>query len=223
MNNNQTNQIIGAGVYTLQEAALYSSISPHKLSRWIFGSSNCESVINSRLSMQRLISFYDLIQAMAVNRARAYGIPLPKIREAIKVAKKDYGVEFPLAYNHELWWFEKNLHIKRPDNSVIQVSGKVKGQQSWKVIVEPFKQDLRFNEEGLVEQYVPLQKSGRQIVLDPKRQFGQPLVDNTGYRADVLNNAFLAEESCEIVASSFNIDVKDVQLAVEYISSRKAA
>ena len=84
--------------------------------------------------------------------------------------------------------------------------------------------DLHFDTEGLVEQFTPYKKYGRQIILDPKRQFGQPLVGNTGYRADVLADAYEVEQSTDIVASTFNVDVKDIKTAVGYMKSiRKAA
>jgi len=224
MVNPEHNELIGLGVYTLQEAALYGRLSPNKLSRWVFGSRKYEPVIESKLCNHGLVSFYDLVQAMAINSARDEGIPLPKIRQAISTAKDRYGVEFPLAYNHKLVWYDRDLHIQFPDESIIQVSGRLRGQRAIKEIVESFMKDLHFNAEGLVERFTPFELYGRQIVLDPERQFGQPLVGDTGYRADVLANAYCVEQSAELVATAYNIGVKDVQTAVAYIEDiRKAA
>ena len=102
MNNRQHNELIGLGVYTLQEASLYGGISTNKLSRWVFGTCNSLPVIEAQLCSQHLVSFYDLVQAMAINKSREFGVPLPKIRQALDVAKNKYNVEFPLAYNHKL-------------------------------------------------------------------------------------------------------------------------
>ena len=78
--------LIGLGIYTLQEAALYSGLTPNKLSRWVFGIEQSEPVIDSQLSDERLISFRDLVQAMAINRAREEDVPLQKIREATNIS-----------------------------------------------------------------------------------------------------------------------------------------
>lgn len=224
MNDKQNSTIIGLGVYTLQEASLYGGIPSHRLSRWVFGVGNYLPVIYSQLRSQHLLSFYDLIQTMAINKARENNVTLQKIREAIEFAQNDYGVKFPLAYNHKLLLFERDLHIELPNKDIIQASGRIKGQKLLRPIVEPFIKDLHFNAEGLAIKLVPFKRYGREVILDPTKQFGQPLVGNTGYRADVLDNAYSVEKSMDLVASLYNIDIRDVKVAVKYMKElRKAA
>jgi len=224
MNDKSSNQIIGLGVYTLQEAALYGSISVNKLSRWVFGVGSCRPLIESQLKEKFLLSFYDLLQTMAINKAREAGISLPKIRQAIALAKNKYGVDFPLAHNHQLVLFDNDLHICFPNDTIIQVSGHGRNQSLMKQIVEPFMKDLHFDKDGLAVKFTPFKKYGREITLDPNKQFGQPLVNSTGYRADVLDKSYSVEKSMDFVASLYNVDVKDVKLAVAYMKQlRKAA
>ncbi len=211
--------LIGMGVYTLQEAALYSQISAHKLSRWMFGTSVHQPVVKSELYQQRLLSFLDLIQAMAIDRARDAGVTLPKIREAIRVAEEKHGLTFPLAREHKLWLWDGDLHIRFPDQSLEQLTGRQRGQRGMTPIVEPFMQDLHFDTEGLAKLFTPYKKYGKQIVLDPKVQFGQPVVAGTGYRADVLANACETEKSKKLVAEAFGVTINDVRVAVAYITS----
>lgn len=82
---------------------------------------------------------------------------------------------------------------------------------------------LCFTEEGLARSYMPFESHGRRIVLDPKRQFGQPIVEGTGYRADVLANAFISEGTVESVMEEFNIDGDAVNAAVAYMKSIQRA
>ena len=207
----------------LQEAALYGRLSSQKLARWVFGSGMYPPVIESRFVDQRLIAFHDLIQAMAIDRARGFGVPLPKIREAIKRAKERHDVQFPLAYKHQLLWFDRELHIKFPNETIIQLTGREQNQSLIKDIVEPFMKDLHFCDEGLAVSFTPFEKYGRQIILDPQRQFGQPLVGGTGYRADILANMYYVEQSADLVAGAFNIDPKDVLTAVSYMEDLRSA
>ena len=79
--------------------------------------------------------------------------------------------------------------------------------------------DLHFCDEGLAVRFTPFEKYGRQITLDPQRQFGQPLVGETGYRADILANMYYIEKSPDLVAGAFNIDPKDVLTAVSYMEN----
>lgn len=206
---------IGIGVYTLQEASLYSCVSPQRLSRWVFGARNCSPVIKSLLASDRLLSFYDLVQAKAIDVARKEGISLQKIRQAIGVAQDEYSVEFPLARQHKLLYYDGELHIKL--NGIFQVSGRRRHQMLSNEIVEPFAKDLHFDEEGLAFMWTPFSRFRRCIVLDPKRQFGQPLVEGTGYTADVLSTSFKAEGSHEAAAEAYNVEVDDIKIAVAYI------
>jgi uncharacterized protein (DUF433 family) len=223
MNTQQYNKLIGLGIYTLQEASLYGYLSPNKLSRWVFGTRDCKPVIVSNLHDHQFISFYDLVQAMAINKAREFGISLSKIRDAINTAKKQYGIEFPLVYHHQLIWFANDLHIEFPDKAIVQVSGRQKGQMAIQQIAEPFMKNLHFDPQGLAFMMTPFKKYKRQIILDPQRQFGQPLVENTGYRADVLANAYNIERSFDAVASEYNINIEDVKIAVDYMRTVRNA
>ncbi len=212
---------VGIGVYTLQEAALYAGISSHKLSRWVFGSRNQQAVFNSQLHNDRLISFYDMVQTMAVDRARDKGISLRKIRQAIERAQEDYHIDLPLAYRHILY-FDRGLHIRLGEEQIVELTGPVRGQSMMEKIMEPFMQRLCFDEKNLAQAYTPFEKYGRKIVLNPRRQFGQPIVEGTEYRADVLAN-MCRIEGVEAVMEEFNVEGADVNVAVDYMNSLKAA
>jgi uncharacterized protein (DUF433 family) len=211
-------RLLGIGVYTLQEAALYTQIASQKLSRWVFGSSKGEAAFDSQLRDERLISFYDMVQAMAVDRARAKRVSLHKVRQAVERAQAEYDLSMPLAYRHVMY-FDGELIIDLPDKRIVGLTGDTHRQNMMRPIVEPFMEHLSFGKGGLVETYTPYQAYGRKIVLNPKRQFGQPIVDGTDYRADVLANAFRIEGSLEAVMDQFNVEADDVNTAVDYMKS----
>lgn len=213
---------VGIGVYTLQEASLYAGISSRKLSRWVFGSSRHRAVFVSQLHADRLVSFYDMVQAMAVDRAEDKGVSLRKIRLAIKRAEEEYNLSLPLAYNHILY-FDGGLHIQLAPGRIDELTGPAPGQVMMEKIIEPFMERLCFDENGLAQAYTPFERYGRRIVLNPKRQFGQPVVEGTGYRADILANAYRIEGSIESVMEQFDVDNNAVNAAVDYMSSVRSA
>lgn len=208
--------ILGLGIYTLQEASLYGGVSSQKLSRWVWGTKQYEAVIDAQLKDEHLLTFHDLIQAKAVQVARDQPIPLKKIRQAIRTAQEKYGVELPLARKHKLLWFDGDLYIQL--NSIFQVSGDTPHQIGMREIIPPFAKDLHFDKAGLAYMWTPFRKYRRRIVLNPKIQFGQPLVGDTGYRADVLANAYRIEQSVESVMEEYNVDREDVKIAAEYMA-----
>ena len=82
--------LIGVGVYTVGEASLYGGVSPNKLQYWFFGE---HPVIRATFYEDKLLTFFELVAARAINRARTLErpVPLPKIRQAIDRAKSEYG------------------------------------------------------------------------------------------------------------------------------------
>lgn len=224
MNSPQSMQMIGLGVYTPQEAALYTGISSQKLSRWLYGTSISSPVITSQFRQERLVSFLDLIQSKSISEARRLGITFQRIREAIDVARRHYDIEFPLAHRYALVEFGNELHIhNHVAKRITTVTGKQKHQTLMAKIVTKFMRDLEFNAEDIAEKYIPFENNGITITLNPKVQFGQPLVGDTGYRADILNKAYLAEASYNSVADEFGVNMEEVETAVLYINSLKDA
>ncbi|MBN1362941.1 MAG: DUF433 domain-containing protein [Sedimentisphaerales bacterium] len=216
--------LTGLGVYTVQEAAMYGRLSPQRLSRWLFGAGRYPPVVDSQLAAEHLVSFHDLVQAMAIGRARDENVSLQKVRQAIQKAKAEYGVALPLAHDHRLLLFDDELHIEFPNERVIQLTGRGHDQSMMRPIIEPFMKAIDFNEEGLAYRYTAGEWHGTKIVLDPMRQFGQPLVGDTGYRADVLAHAVEVEQSVDVVVTAYNIDRRDVEAAIAYMKElRKAA
>ncbi len=216
--------LIGIGVYTLQEAAFYSSVSSQKLSRWLYGTSNASPVVKSQLYEQNLVSFLDLIQSKAIDKARKLGVSLPRIRHAIDFAKKEFDIDFPLAHRYALVEFEKELHIQNGfSNTITQITGRNRRQTLMPDIVRQFIQDLEFNVHDIAEKYIPFENKGIKIVLNPKVQFGQPLVGNTGYPADVLYQSYLAENSVQGVEDEFGVNKEEIETAILYIQSLKEA
>ncbi len=224
MGKGNKSELIGVGVYTLQEAAFYNSISSKKLSRWLYGASNAFPVIKSQLYQQHLVSFLDLIQTKAIDKARMLGISLPRIRQAIKFAKEECGIDFPLAHRYALVEFGKELHIKNGfTNTITQITGKYKKQNLMTDIVQQFIQDLEFNAQDVAEKYTPFENNGIKIILNPKVQFGLPLVENTGYPADALYQSYLAENSVQGVEDEFGVSKDEIETAILYMQSLKEA
>jgi uncharacterized protein (DUF433 family) len=63
----------------------------------------------------------------------------------------------------------------------------------------------------------------RQVVLDPARAFGQPIVDREGVPTATLAESYEAEGSIERVAGWFEISVASVRDAVEFEQQLSAA
>jgi hypothetical protein len=195
------NQYLGIGVYTAQEAAMYVRAHPRAIQRWVYGGSGGKPVIDSQLdsrSDDRPITFTDMIQCLAVRTIRlSYPrISLPKIRDAVETATKEYGLASPLARRHKLCVYANStIVIRIDDDSIHGLTGRDKHQAMMVPIVEPFLDEITYNLDGLASRWVPNRFNDYQIVLDPMKRFGQPILMPYGILVSAIHNSVMAEGS----------------------------
>jgi uncharacterized protein (DUF433 family) len=80
-------------------------------------------------------------------------------------------------------------------------------------IVETFLKELEFSGDEII--WWPLGKE-RQIVVDPKRNFGQPTVARSGVPSQILARSVKANSSPELVAKWFEVQSEEISDAVEF-------
>lgn len=149
-------QYLGSGLYTVAEAALYCRVSTAMMSRWLFGSQSGQSVIDPQFGTDdRVVSFLDLIQTLAIREIRIQrAVPLPKFRQAIKLAKEKFGLLHPFARRHCTYLFGDELVIRPiPDrDEFVEASGKHQGQLMFP-FVEMYLDQLDFSTDGVASKY----------------------------------------------------------------------
>jgi hypothetical protein len=206
---------IGTGLYTIAEAALYARVNERLLRRWIFGTEERKAVFDPQFgSQEKLISFLDLIQTLAIREIRRQeNVPLLKFRQAIKKAKRDYGVSYPFAREHYTYLLGKELVIKLGDGEYVEASGKHAGQPLLKGIVEMYLKDLTFGGTGLAESYnIFTSQDHVKIVMNPDRRFGEPLLPS-GYSAQCIWDAIKVEGGIDNAAKAYGISKEEATAA----------
>ena len=92
--------LLGKGMYSVHEAALFCAASRHDLSsRWLYSSGQGESVIDPQFgnSEEKTISFLDFVQTLAIGRLRTdVRLSLQKIRQALIWPGRNSKQSFPL-------------------------------------------------------------------------------------------------------------------------------
>ena len=86
-------------------------------------------------------------------------------------------------------------------------------QREFSRIVETFLKELEFSGSDIV--WWPLGRK-RQIVVDPKRNFGQPTVARSGVPSQVLARSAKANASPELVAKWHEVQPEEVCDAIEF-------
>jgi hypothetical protein len=227
---------LGQGIYTPAEAAFYAREHTATIERWLRGDARGAPVVEAQFDDERFVSFLDFVQALAIaNIRRQYDVPLQTIRQAVDEARHRHGVEYPFAENHRVYLLDRwqgeepgqhderaqrerryDLYIRRPDESMVQLTGRHRGNLTFKEIVQLYLKQLDFGPSGLAVQYRPFRYDGLEIVMNPKRRFGEPLTPSN-YTAEALWDAVQTEGSIDAAAMACGVERREVELACSYL------
>ena len=213
--------LLGIGIYTPAEAALYARLPVPMLQRWLFGNRSGDAVIHPQLGATRIVTFRDFVQAMAVRSIRRQRrVSLQKIREAIEETEKRYGLSLPLARRHRIYQLADNILIRLEagKDDLVQVTGEHSGHMVLYEIAEVFMKDLYFDSaDGLASSYDSFTYRGdRVFTMNPAIQMGQPILNTCKYSASALVSAFRTEGTVETAAAALGVEPEDIDAANAY-------
>lgn len=220
------NLLTGSGIYTLTEAAMYARISPVTLQRWLYGNTMGQPVMHpqNEVPSEKFVTFVDFVQALAIHDIRAkHNVSLQKIRDAVNKAEEEYSVQYPFARKHTTYLFRGELfiHVEK-DDSFVQLSGKHTDQPVMTPIVELFLKDVGFNPTGVAFWYRAFAWKNLEVLMNPRKRFGEPIVVSCGYPAQVLSDACTAEGSFEAAADAYGVKPDEVEIAYRYFDHIQA-
>jgi uncharacterized protein (DUF433 family) len=136
------------------------------------------------------------------------------LRRAHEIAKVRYGTEHPFC-TRQFATDGKHIIERIHNESDVEFEEVGLGQKVFPKVVTPFLRDLKFSPDDQIAEWWPLGIE-RRVVLDPNRQFGQPIVFKSGVRTEVLYLAVKNGASEDDVAEWFDVERTDVQDAVEF-------
>lgn len=211
---------IGKGVYTMPDLARILDIPVARVNRWIKeywdGELGREFKKNYSWSVgrNRAVSFHTLIEIYVLIQFAEAGVKTRKVLEAHKELSKFFNTDFPFARKevlNNLRTDKKEIYIDY-DGEVMRLDGK---QQFNLDFIKMFFQKLDFNDESIVERFWPMGRD-KEIVIDPNRQFGQPVLKNNNIYPETLYNLYLGGDSIEFISEIYELSQKEVTDALEY-------
>jgi uncharacterized protein (DUF433 family) len=214
--------MLDKGIYSSSEAALLIHGNSRNVDRWIRWKPDSGIVQpDYQTSDQHVLSFLALIEVMAINELRNLGLSLQYIRKAHDKACELFQMDHPFALN-SIYTDKRGLWIDifdedKDDPNLLQI---ITSQIEITPITKPFltKFDLtvEFNKEGLSVRWWPLSRD-RQIVVDPCRAFGQPIIYKEGVPTYTIAASVSAEKgNIEKVAWWYEIDTNAVNDAWKF-------
>ena len=215
------------GLYTLQEVAAYSKAPLGTLRYWLYGKKGYPPLRSPLISHTegRFLTFVEFVEAMAIrNLTSNYGVSLQKVREAIRVAEESFDLPYPFSHPlHKTYLVGTDLHIKfDQEEDLTGLTGRDIGQRSWTKCLEHYMRDLEWDNENDTTIYTAYRYYAKEsgsvisIRMNPHIYFGAPMVENTGYAAETLWSAALAEGDIPLTAEYYDVGADDVIAACKY-------
>jgi uncharacterized protein (DUF433 family) len=215
--------LLGVGIYTPAEAAHLTGIAAGKLVRWLkghgTGNRHYPALWNKQITLDddsTHLGFLDLVQAKMADAFIKEGLTPQKVRRAILLAQDIVDNDHPFATSR----FRTDgktlmldaLSQHEEDAPLIDLFKR--GQYVMKRLIEPSLKDIEFDSDIAVRWW-PLGR-GAGIVIDPTRQFGRPIIAESGIPTSVLSAAVKAEGSVANAARAYSVSVAAVRKAVDF-------
>lgn len=220
--------LVGVGLYTPAEAEKWTGVPAKKIIRWLQGHDIGKHKYNPLWSPQIdigdghvYLGFLDLVQARMAAAFIAEGLSPQKVRKAIILGRDIVASDYPFASAR----FRTDgrtvilqvLDAREDDRLIDLLRG---GQYLMKRVIEPSLKGIDFDDD-LAARWWPLGKA-KGIVVDPARQFGQPIDAETGVPTAVLAQAVEAEGSVDKAAQVYMVSVSAIRRAVLFEQRRAA-
>jgi uncharacterized protein (DUF433 family)/DNA-binding transcriptional MerR regulator len=222
---------LNTGLYTVPEAARLTRVSAGKIRRWIKGYDfrrggslrHSDAVwpgeiepLDSKLSL----SFRDLLELRFVDAFIRAGVSWRTMRRAHAKAQSELQTTHPFCSNRISTDGKSILLKQAEEDSDEALLNLVTQQREFAKIVQDFLKELEFSGDDIV--WWPMGK-GRQIIVDPRRNFGQPTVAKSGVPATTLARSVKANSSIDVVVRWYEVQRDEVRDAVEFEESFAAA
>lgn len=164
------------------------------------------------------VSFLDLIELVAIRGLKEMGFSLRGIRLVVDNCRSALAIERPLVM---LRFSVAGRDVFVESGAALVEVGRHRGQAAWHEVIEPYLESLDFG-DVFAERWWPLGR-GSNVVVDPEFGFGLPVVAGSGVRTETLLERFRAGDLAATIADDFQLREKDVERALQFEVTRRAA
>lgn len=230
MNVHQPSQL-ARGFYTVSEAARLIRVgSPQRIYGWLKGYPGRQ--VGPLLSRDyepiddlQELSFLDLMEVRFVEHFREHGVRVRSLRRAAEALRTEYDTSHPFALSKVLLAADKaDVFVVETFRKAAEAEGDprlrsltTKNYVMYEAIRQTLVPGIEFDAKShLARQWAPMPEKFPDIVVNPLRAFGRPVIPR-GIPTETLLDAWTSEgERADPVAEAFGITVKEVVDAVSF-------
>ena len=216
--------VLGRGLYAPAEAARLIGMPAGTLGSWFREGAADRSPLLHRDYAGVLegptLSFLDLVEALVAHRLRAHGLSTQQVRRAHAALAGFFATDRPFA--HRGFYVDdqgKRLFAHLAEAGAAGADGFVevfRRQHAMPEVLVPVLTRFAYDEESDLARLVRLDEEG-EVVADPARRFGKPIVESCGMFTSLLADAWRANgRDAAAVADWYGVAAEEVDRAVAF-------
>lgn len=197
---------LGDGIYLTKDVADILNLSYYKVYNLMKGFWHTYTFGEDK---NRAVNFYALIEFYIYFQCRENGMSAQKLKKCHAQLSKDLKTRYPFAH-YEISTDFKNIWAKESEN-LMKADGKL--QYDLLPLLNKFLHRVSYGKDKIANKYYPLERT-KNVVVDPKHQFGHPIIEGTGIKTKTIYCLFLAGESNKKISNLYNIPIVKVRDAI---------
>jgi uncharacterized protein (DUF433 family) len=229
-------RFIGHGVYSMAEAGRLTKVPVPTLKRWARGydfiyrgkTRHSPPIVGTGLEQrgeEPIFEFRDIMEMRFLFAFRKAGVSWRTIR--LVAAKVHQHVQHTHPFATKIFRTDGRrilLQLISKDETDRELVDLLSDQYEWDKVVEAYLvgEKVEFNDVEEPVRWWPLGPE-RQVVVDPVRSFGAPIVPREGVQTFILARAVAIEGDAEYVAKWYDVDVAAVRDAIDFENGDRAA
>jgi uncharacterized protein (DUF433 family) len=223
--------VLDREIYSMGEAARLLAVRPARLRGWVDGYTrgrvHYEPVIRPERTGHEMITWGEFVEAGYLREYRVRGVSLQKMRVVVQRLRERLGVPYPLAHARPYLAARDIVLEVQDDIGLDSGLAMVRRVRDGQLALAPRAQDFYEKVEFAPgagrdhdDEAVRLRPDAAapQVVLDPLRGFGSPVVRNT--RTANLYELWMAGDSIAGIAEAYELPSAEVEAAVRFESHR---
>lgn len=209
---------IGEGIYLAKDISAILNLDILKVNRWLtsyWNGSLGNGIKYTFGEKYKAVNFYSLIEFYTFYKLREKNVSVNQIKMLHDRLSELHNTPYPFAVSCDIFVSntkKKNLLYYDHLGSLLDLNPKNQFSFSF---LNQFLEKIEFDDDNIASRFFPLNKS-KNIVVDPKRQFGQPIINGTNIRTNTIFNLYKGGERIEDICSLYDIQKAAVRDAIKY-------
>lgn len=214
----------GSGIYTIPDIHLILGFPPYKIRRYIkkYWDNIGKKIFNKPYTWEdkrnhKIVPFVVLIELYTFFELLENKMDILTIAKARETMVEELNTPYPFASckflydRHSIWYYvEKDLLVNADHTK----------QTNFVKVIECFAKNVKY-ENDMAFQFYPLGED-HNILVDPKHQFGQPVINKTNIITDTIFSMLEAGEKKETLSTLYEISIEQINDVIAF-HTKKAA